>query len=156
MADPPETAPATDQPQEREPRRRDRKSLLPAVLIAAVIIVPAAIWALGAGGGDDSLRVEQYVSYYTGGPEIVIAIPRKYNNMAETGNKANVVVVCFDSGGKQVLRANADWPFIEEPGYDLPHVHQPVSDAQLKAVATCTVDGMKHHLTGALRRTRAA
>jgi len=76
--------------------------------------------------------------------------------MAETGNKTNVVVVCFDSGGKQVLRANADWPFIEEPGYDRPHIHQPVSDAQLKAVATCTVDGMKHHLTGALRRTRAA
>jgi hypothetical protein len=155
MADPAETAPPADQPVEREPRRFDRKTLLPVLLIAAVIIVPVAVWAVGSGGSDDSLRVEQYVSYYTGGPEIVLAIPRKYNNMAETGNKANVVVVCLDSGGKQVLRANADWPFIEEPGYDLPHVHQPVSDAQLKAVATCTVEGMKHHLTGALRRTRS-
>ena len=88
MADPPETAPAAEQPVEREPRRLDRKTLLPVLLIAAVIIVPVAVWAIGAGGGGDSLRVEQYVSYYTGGPEIVIAIPRKYNNMAETGNKA--------------------------------------------------------------------
>jgi hypothetical protein len=142
MADPPETA-----------RRLDRKVLLPAILVAAVIIVPVAIWAAGSGGSDDDLRVEQNVSAITGGPEIVVAIPRKYNNMAETQNKANVVLVCFDSGGKKLFETNEDWPFIEEPGYDRPHIHQAVSDSQLKALATCTVRGMTHMLTGTLRRS---
>jgi hypothetical protein len=142
MADPPESG-----------HQFDRKVLLPAILIALVIIVPVAIWAAGSGGEDDGLRVEQNVSYYTGGPEIVVAIPRKYNNMAETNDKANVLLVCFDSGGKQLFKANQDWPFIEEPGYDRPHIHYPVSDAQLKALATCTVRGMKHQLSGSLRRT---
>jgi hypothetical protein len=126
--------------------------MLPAILIAAVIIVPVAIWAVASGGGGgDELRVEQYT--LDGQQEIVVGIPRKYNNMAETGNKANVVLVCFDGGGRQVLETNQSWPFIEEPGYDLPHTHQPVSQDQLNAVAKCTVRGMKHELTGSLRRT---
>ena len=137
---------------EPEPRGPDRRAILPAILIAAVIIVPVAIWAVASsGGGDDRLRVEQYSS--GGQQEIVVGVPRKYNNMAETGNKANVVLVCFDAGGRQVLETNQSWPFIEEPGYDLPHAHQPVSQKQLRAVAKCTVRGMKHQLTGNLRRS---
>src|SRR4051812_16586163 len=141
MADPPE-------PQ----RRFDRKLLLPAALIAALVLVPIAIWAASSGGSDDGLRVDQGVSYVTGGPEIVVAIPAKYNTMVETGNKSSVVLVCFDAGGKKLFEVDAAWPFINEPGYDRPHIHQPLSDSQLKALATCTVNGMKHKLTGSLRR----
>jgi hypothetical protein len=64
-----------------------------------------------------------------------------------------VVLVCFDAGDKELFRANQDWPFIEEPGYDRPHIHQAVGDSQMKALATCTVVGMQHKLTGTLRRS---
>src|SRR5436853_2911482 len=153
MADPPETAPATEERAEHVEGRSDRKALLPILLIAAVVIVPVAVWALGSGGSD-SLSVQQNTNYYTGGPEIVVGIPKKYNNMAETNNKTNVVVVCYKADGQLLFQTTADWPFINEPGYDLPHVHTPVTNAQLKAMATCTVRGMKHKLTGALRRTK--
>jgi hypothetical protein len=154
MADPPEARVPAPAGHDAEPHRRfDRKLLLPALLIGAVILVPIAVWAASSGGNDDGLRVQQNVSYYTGGPEIVVAIPTKYNTMAETGNKKQVTLVCFDAGGKKIFQTPQLWPFINEPGYDRPHIHQPVSDSQLKALATCTVIGMKHKLTGHLRRT---
>ena len=135
--------------------RLDSKTVVPALAILALIVVPILIWAATSGGSGDQLRIDQGVSVY-GEPEIVVNVPVKLNNPAEAHNSPSVRLVCVDGGGKTVLATDQDWPFINEPGYPYPHVHQPVSDAQLKAVATCTVDGMKHHLTGALRRTRAA
>jgi hypothetical protein len=155
MADQPEgTAAAPQTRAEEHDGRSGRSVLLPVLLIAAVIVVPVAIWALGSGGSNgNGLTVQQGTSYVTGGPEIVVSIPRKYNTMAETGNKASVVLVCFDAKGKELFEANQEWPFIEEPGYPHPHIHQAVGDSQLKAMTKCTVRGMRHRLTGNLRRS---
>ena len=98
----PPPAPETEAGEHGE--RQGRKVLLPALLIAAVVLVPVAVWALGSGGSSNNgLVVEQGTSYITGGPEIVVSIPRKYNNMAETGNKASVVLVCFQANGKELF-----------------------------------------------------
>jgi hypothetical protein len=158
MADAPEgSAPETAPEPSHGPdggRRFDRRTLLPILAIAALILIPIGIWAASSGGSDDKLRIDQNVSYITGGPEIVVAIPKKYNYMSESGNRANVVLVCYDASGKTLFQTNQQWPFINEPGYDLPHIHQAVSQQQLQQIASCTIKGIKHKLKGDFRRSR--
>jgi hypothetical protein len=130
----------------------DRKTVVPALAILAVIVVPVLIWATTSGGSSDQLRIDQGVSVY-GEPEIVVNVPQKLNTPAEAKNSTNVRLVCVDAGGKTVLATDQDWPFINEPGYPYPHIHQPVTPKQLQAIAKCRVDGTKTKLEGNIRRT---
>jgi hypothetical protein len=132
--------------------RFDRKTLLPLLAIAALIVVPVLIWAATSGGSDNKLRIDQGVSVY-GGPEIVVNVPKNLNTPAEAKNSTSVRLVCVDASGKTVLATDQDWPFINEPGYPYPHIHQPVSPKQLQAIAKCRVEGTKTKLEGNLRRT---
>jgi len=131
--------------------RLDRKTALPTLAILALIVVPVLIWAATSGGSGDQLRIDQGVSVY-GGPEIVVNVPKKLNTPAEASNSTSVRLTCVDSGGGTVLATNWDWPFINEPGYPLPHIHQPVTPAQMQRIATCRIDGTKTKLEGPLRR----
>ena len=133
-------------------RRLDRKTLLPIAAIAALILVPVAIWAATSGGSEKKLRIDQAVSAY-GSPEIVVNIPRTLNTADEVGGKASVKLVCVDASGDTVLAADEDWPFINEPGYPYPHIHQTVTPKQLQAMAKCRIEGTKTKLEGNLRRT---
>jgi hypothetical protein len=133
-------------------RRLDRRTILPVAAIGALIVVPILIWAATSGGSGDKLRIDQAVSV-TGGPEIVVNIPKNLNTPAEAKNSANVKLICVDGGGKTVLSADQDWPFINEPGYPYPHVHQAVSPQQLQQIAKCRIEGTKTKLEGNLRRT---
>ncbi len=139
-------------PEDESGRRFDRKTIIPLLAILALIVVPIVLWAATSGSGGEKLRIDQAVSVY-GGPEIVVNIPKKVNDMAETRGSSNVRLICEDSGGKTVLQTNQDWPFINEPGYPYPHVHQPVTPKQLQAIARCRLEGTKTKLEGNLRRT---
>jgi hypothetical protein len=130
----------------------DSKTIVPALAILALIIVPVLVWAATSGGSGDKLRIDQGVSVY-GEPEIVVNVPKKLNNPAEAHNAPQVHLVCVDGGGKTVLEDDQDWPFINEPGYPYPHIHQPVTPQQLQAIAKCRVEGTKTKLEGNLRRT---
>jgi hypothetical protein len=135
-----------------EGRTLDRKTILPALAILALIAVPILIWAATSGGSGDKLRIDQGVSVL-GEPEIVVNVPKKLNTPAEANNSTKVRLVCVDADGKTVLAADQGWPFINEPGYPYPHIHQPVTPAQLQAIAKCRVEGTKTKLEGNLRRT---
>ena len=130
-----------------EGRHLDSKTILPALAILALIVVPILIWATTSGGSDNQLRIDQGVSTY-GEPEIVVNVPVKLNNPAEANDAASVKLVCVDSGGKTVLATDQAWPFINEPGYPYPHIHQPVTPKQLQAIAKCRVEGTKTKLEG--------
>ena len=143
------TAPA----QNGETRRSlDRKTIIPALAILALIVVPILIWAATSGGSDNKLRIDQGVSVY-GEPEIVVNVPKKLNTPAETNNSANVKLICVDANGGTVIATDQDWPFINEPGYPYPHIHQPVTPKQLQRIAKCRVEGTKTKLQGNLRRS---
>jgi hypothetical protein len=136
------------------PRARlslDRKTALPALAILAVIVVPILIWGATSGGSKHQLRIDQGVSV-DGEPEIVVNVPGTLNNPAEANNSTSVRLVCEDGGGKTVLATSQPWPFIDEPGYPYPHIHQPVTPAQLQAMAKCQVHGTKTKLEGNIRR----
>jgi hypothetical protein len=142
----------TSSAEDTRSRRLDPKTIMPAFAILALIVVPVLIWAATSGGTDDKLRIDQGVSL-TGEPEIVVNVPRTLNTPAETNNSANVKLVCVDAGGDLVLSTDQDWPFIIEPGYPLPHIHQPVTPQQLQRIAKCHLEGTKTKLRGNLRRT---
>jgi hypothetical protein len=92
------------------------------------------------------------VSVY-GEPEIVVNVPKKLNTPGEAHNATSVKLICVDARGKTVLASSQYWPFINEPGYPYPHIHQPVTPTQLQEIARCRLDGTKTKLEGALRRT---
>ena len=148
-----ETPVPTATPPEDDPGRRfDRKTVIPLLAIAVLIVVPVAIWAATSGGSGSQLRIDQAVSVY-GGPEIIVNVPKKLNTVSETKGSSNVRLICEDGGGKAVLETNQPWPFINEPGYPYPHIHQPVTPKQLQAIARCHLVGTKTKLEGNLRRT---
>jgi hypothetical protein len=129
----------------------DRKTLLPALAILALIVVPVLFWAATSGGSGDQLRIDQGVNIY-GSPEIVVNVPKKLNSPAEANNAKTVTLTCVDGGGGTVLQTQQPWPFITEPGYPLPHIHQPVTPGQMQQIAKCRVQGTKTKLEGPLRR----
>jgi hypothetical protein len=133
-------------------RGLDSKTVLPALAVLALIVVPVLIWAATSGGSDNKLRIDQGVSV-TGSPEIVVNIPQKLNTPAEANNSANVKLICVDASGGNVLSTDQDWPFINEPGYPYPHIHQPVTPEQLQKIAKCRLEGTKTKLEGSIRRT---
>ena len=126
-------APTGGGEEERQGRSLDSKTIVPALAILALIVVPILIWATTSGGSGDQLRIDQGVSVY-GEPEIVVNIPVKLNTPTEANNAPNVRLVCVDGGGKTVLATDQGWPFINEPGYPYPHIHQPVTPKQLQEI----------------------
>jgi hypothetical protein len=149
-ADP--STPVAEPQEERGGRRLDARTIIPALAVLALIVVPILIWATSSGGSDNELRIDESVSA-TGSPEIVVNVPTKLNTPEEANNSSNVKLTCVDGGGKTVLATDQDWPFINEPGYPLPHQHQPVTPSQLQRIAKCRLDGTKTKLEGNLRRT---
>jgi hypothetical protein len=144
--------PAASPNEERRTRSLDLRTIIPAVAVLTLIVVPILIWATTSGGSDEGLRIDEGVSV-TGGPEIVVNVPKDKNTPDETSNSSNVKLICVDASGDTVLAADQDWPFINEPGYDLPHAHQSVTAQQLQEIAKCRIDGTKTKLEGDLRRS---
>jgi hypothetical protein len=146
------TVPPTPTDDRKKGRALDARTIIPALAVLALIVVPILIWATTSGGDDNELRIDEGVSV-TGGPEIVVNVPKDKNSPRETGNSSNVKLICVDGGGGTVLASDLDWPFINEPGYPLPHQHQPVTAQQLQEIATCRLEGTKTKLEGNLRRS---
>jgi hypothetical protein len=137
---------------EQKGRRLDLRTIIPALAVLALIVVPILIWATTSGGSGDELRIDEGVGI-TGSPEIVVNVPAQLNTPAEANNATTVKLVCVDGSGKNVLETDQEWPFIEEPGYPLPHIHQPVTPQQLQELAKCRIEGTKTKLEGPLRRS---
>jgi hypothetical protein len=146
------SAPPTQPGDRGKTRGLDARTVIPALAVLALIVVPILIWATTSGGSDKELRIDEGVSV-TGGPEIVVNVPKDRNTPGETRNSSNVKLVCLDAGGDTVLATDLDWPFINEPGYPLPHQHQAVTPEQLQEIAKCRLEGTKTKLEGNLRRS---
>jgi hypothetical protein len=133
-------------------RSFDRRTVIPLVAILVLGVVLAVALSVSSGGSSDKLRIDQGVSA-AGSPEIVVNVPVGVNTPAEASNSTNVVLICVDAGGKTVLETNQVWPFVNEPGYPDPHIHQPVTPEQLQRIAKCRLRGTKTKLEGHLRRS---
>jgi hypothetical protein len=110
--------------------------------MAVVILAPLILWAASSGGGAaESLLVERATSR-AGTPELIVYLGDKdLNTLKTTKGRKAVRLECLGRRGQVVLEAEQRWPFINERGFDYPHVHQPATVAQLHRVDRCRLQG---------------
>jgi hypothetical protein len=112
-------------------------------LIVAVITMPLIVWA-GSSGGDEKNLIVERATGRTGAPEFIVSLAdKKVNTLATSNGKRTVRVECRGREGQVVLDAKQKWPFINEPGYDYPHAHQPASREQLQQADRCRLRGTR-------------
>jgi hypothetical protein len=118
----------------------------PAALMAVFIAAPLVLWAASSGSAQQSLIVERAIDV-TGTRELLVNLTDKdLNTLRTTRGKRTVRVVCLGREGQVVLSAVQKWPFINEPGYDYPHLHQRASRDQLVQADRCRVRGTRMRL----------
>lgn len=126
--------------------RRKARSAAPAALMVIVVAMPLVLWAASSGGVEQGLIVERSTDL-PGGPELLVNLADKdLNKLQMTGGRRAVRVECLGRGGEVVLDARQRWPFIKEPGYDYPHVHQRATREQLVQAERCRLRGTRVRL----------
>jgi hypothetical protein len=128
-------------------RNFDLRRYAPVIVIVLLVAGPLAIWAATSGGSGGAskktgLIVERGVSF-TGAPELIVSI----NGDAEvTTGAATVRIECMDKDGHVIIKSTQPWPFIEEPGYPYPHIHQGDSPEKVEGARRCRVIGTNKRL----------
>ena len=129
----------------------DLRRYAPAIVIVTLVAAPLAIWAATSGGSGDGDRegliAERGVSL-TGAPELILSIA----GPAEvTSGASSVRVECTDKDGNVIVKAEQPWPFIEEPGFPYPHVHQGDDAEKIEGARRCRVLGTNRRLEAAVQ-----
>jgi len=126
--------------------RRKARSAAPAALMVVIVAMPLVLWAASSGGVEQGLIVERATDL-PGGPELLVNLADKdLNKLQMTRGRRAVRVECLGRGGEVVLDARQRWPFISEPGYDYPHVHQRATREQLVQAERCRLRGTRVRL----------
>jgi hypothetical protein len=126
--------------------RRKMRAAAPAALMAVIVAMPLVLWAASSGGVEQGLIVERATDL-PGGPELLVnLVDEDLNKLHTTRGRKTVRVECLGRGGEVVLDARQRWPFITEPGYDYPHVHQRATREQLAQVERCRLRGPRTKL----------
>jgi hypothetical protein len=122
------------------------RTVVSAIVIALVLIVPLVALFAGGGGddgdaeatGDGALRVE--VSPVL--PELIVSVEPAANTAARAGGARSVTLRCVDSDDQLVAAQDEAWPFTDTDGDTLnPHAHMALDGAQLEQVSSCRLVG---------------
>jgi hypothetical protein len=124
--------------------RAKAKKFAPLGLIALIIMGPLVLWAASSGGGQETNLIVERTTGRTGEPEFIVSLAdKKLNTLQTTNGKRAVRVECRGRDGRVVLTARQKWPFIEERGYDYPHIHQPAKPEQIHGADRCRLRGTR-------------
>jgi hypothetical protein len=122
-------------------RKFDLRRYAPVIVILVLVAAPLTIWAATSGGSGDEdkqgLIAERGVSV-TGAPELVLSIA---GDVQVTTGESSVRIECMDKDGDVIVKGTQPWPFIEEPGFPYPHVHQTDSAEKIEGARRCRVLG---------------
>lgn len=124
------------------------------IFVALLVLVLGGVAVIALAGGDDDggdLKVERFVVPGSAQPELLISVSRSLNVPQTSKEGSTVRLACSDGRGQRVLGGVIQWPFIEEPGYPLPHYHQPASDAELRRISVCRLTGTTKPLQGRMQ-----
>jgi hypothetical protein len=121
----------------------------PAALMAVIVVGPLAVWAASPSGGDEKSLIVERATDLRGAPEFIVYLGEDDLNTLDTTNgKRAVRVQCRGRDGRVILDARQRWPFVNEPGYDYPHVHQAATLEQLQRADRCRLRGTHVRLEG--------
>jgi hypothetical protein len=122
------------------------KRFAPMALMAVVIAMPLVLWATSSGGAEDGLIVERATTQ-AGVPELIVYLAdKKLNELRTTKGRRAVRVECLNGDGHVVIHAKRRWPFINDPGYDYPHIHQRAPREKISRVERCRLRGTRVRL----------
>jgi hypothetical protein len=122
-------------------RSRDLRRYAPVAVIVVLVAAPLAIWAgTSGGGGDDDKRglIAERGTSIEGTPELILSIA---GDVQVQGAATSVRVECTDKDGNVIVNGTQPWPFVDEPGYPYPHVHQIDSPEKIEGARRCRVLG---------------
>ena len=139
--------------------RARARSLAPLALLAGVVLTPLIAWTVASSSSSEEDRAPLLVDRakgLKGEPELLVSLTDEtLNTLPMTGGRRAVRVICVDRDRQVVLDDRQRWPFIDERGYDYPHVHQAASTEELGRVERCVLHGTRTRLAadvkGALR-----
>jgi hypothetical protein len=77
---------------------------------------------------------------------IVYLADKDVNGLRTTRGRRAVRVECLGPDGHVVLQAKRRWPFVNDPGYDYPHIHQRASPEEIRRAARCRLRGTRVRL----------
>jgi hypothetical protein len=127
--------------------RAKLQSVGPAAVMAVVILAPLMLWAASPGGGDEPNLLVERATTRAGNPELIVYLGEDdLNTLRTTKGKRAVSLECLGRRGQVVLKARKRWPFINERGFDYPHVHQPAGVGQVHRVDRCRLRGTRVRL----------
>ena len=124
-----------------------------ATVLAALVVVPLAVWAgsslLDDEEEDGELRIET-VPGAGGDPELVASLSDDDLNTLDTsGGERSVTFECLDTSGAVELRVEYPFPFTDtDGGLQPPHVHLQPSRRQLRAIERCRLEDTTPPLEG--------
>ncbi len=119
------------------------RGVVPKAVLLVIIALPLIAWtATSSGGGDDPNLIVERAIGLDGRPELLVSLGEDdLNTLEATAGKKAVRLECVGPEGRVVVAAEQEWPFIDEPGYDYPHAHQPASREQLQQADRCRLQG---------------
>jgi hypothetical protein len=127
------------------------KKLAPGAAILGLVGAPLVAWTTLAGGGAKSLIVERWTND-AGIPELIFSIGKRDLNVLATNNGKGVVrLECVSREREVVLEAEQKWPFLDERGYDYPHVHQQGTREQVQQAESCRLIGTQVRLVAGVK-----
>lgn len=126
--------------------RKRMRSAHAGALLAAVTVSCAGC------GGDEGTRgrllVESAVTP-EGRLELVVSVDGRVARQPELATSSSrVEVVCTDRLGRTTVAGPEPWPFPEEPGFELPHVHKAAAPDQIERTSRCRLTGTKVPVEG--------
>ena len=118
--------------------RRRLRSIGPAAVLAAVVLVPLVIWTASSLSEEDSPLTVVSESAGPGPPALIVSLPIELNSPETVGGGETVELACLDSDDEPVFRVEHPFPFTDtdDDAAD-PHVHQPVTAGLLESVERC-------------------
>jgi hypothetical protein len=123
------------------------KSVGPAALMVIIVATPLILWSTSSSGGPEQDLIVERATGRSGAPEFIVYLgDKKLNTLRTTNGRRAVRVECLGREGHVVLTGTQRWPFLNEPGYDYPHVHQAASRAQLHRADRCRLRGTRVRL----------
>jgi hypothetical protein len=128
------------------------RAAAPMAFTAVIIAAPLLAWAASSGGDDDKPLIVERSTSVDGAPEILVSLEDdELNSLETTRGKRAIRVQCLADDGEVVVDGRQRWPFVEEPGFDAPHAHQPASREQLRRTERCRLQGTRARLEAEIR-----
>ena len=124
-----------------------------AAALAAVVLVPLAIWAATSLSSEEEaepLQIQTHPAPVPGLLELVVALPsEEVNTLETTGGTPSVGLECLDAEGRAEISVEHPFPFADtDGGLEPPHVHQRIGTDQLERIERCRLDGTDPPLEG--------